>query len=108
MTGFWTEADIKRRLDGTFTRVLATGRIVTERVPLNYQPRHIITNAGSARGKSKAAYVHWNEAADALLLQLKANGATHNQCARILGRTVDGIRHRWSKINPDGDHACDE
>jgi len=88
----WTEAAIKQRLDGTFTRFnLADGSIVTVQVPADYMPPHTMT--GRQVGET---YTHerYTEDEDIIITELRRRRMPVWEIAERIGRTEESIKHR--------------
>lgn len=82
----FTEADIKRALDGTFTRIDRDGNIVTA--------GHVEHAAPSAEDR---AGEKWTTAEVELLIRLRNSDWRHSQIATHLNRTKSSIDQRvWA------------
>lgn len=97
MNKHWTEAEIRNVLDGTFTRVLYDGRIITE----NVGPDFIPTCAGGpkrARGENVKPHAFWTPEEDDLMWQMRIRNRPFAEIAWTLNRTEEATKKRWKIV----------
>jgi hypothetical protein len=91
MRGTFTEQDIKRALDGTFTRITRDGNIVTA--------GHVEHAAPSAEDR---AGEEWTAAEDDLVIKLRNADWKHIQIAVHLNRTKSSVDQRVFALRKAG------
>jgi hypothetical protein len=92
-----TEADIRRALDGTFTRVNVHGEFRTLVVPLDYIPNHaprVLPVGHGKRGVGAAKYRMWSPEKEAELVALRWIGWSQRRCAAHFNTSEDAVRAR--------------
>lgn len=97
----WTESDIKRVLDGTFTRVFYDGRIVTETVEGDFAP--YTPKVGRPKGyKADRPQLAWTPDEDAILCKMRLRNYRFEEIAWTIGRTLDGTKKRYQVLKVKG------
>lgn len=98
----WREATIREHLDGTFTRVLFDGRIVTDTVDPNFIP----PNAGgpkAQRGKDVIPQrANWTPTEDDVLWQMRLRNKPWTEVCWVLARTEDSAKKRYRILRAKG------
>lgn len=111
-----TEQDIKRALDGTFTKLLPDGTVKTAEVPRNYTPSH--RGDGRLRqmsdeemaeqlaaldaGRMKPPGAPWDDAENAMIRMMLAQEFTHAAIAHRLGRTHSQVQNHVHVLRREG------
>jgi hypothetical protein len=100
MSGYiCVEQYMRRKLDGTFTRITSEGRVVVEDVSPDYTPRMC---RGWKNQHIEFTYIAWTPAEDERLIELRRNKAAVKFIAYKLGRSVGGVKSRLRILNRDG------
>ena len=91
----WTEEDIRRSLDGTFTSMdWGRNRAVTYFVPTDHIPRHI-----DVRGEACAEPEKWTPDEDMRLVELVKQGTTRlPDLAAELDRSEESVHSRLRRL----------
>lgn len=98
---FWTEAAIKSYLDGTFTRVLYDGRVLTENVDPDFEPHG--GKGGRPKGyKPEKPQLHWTPAEDEIVWQMRLRNRQFSEIAWIVNRSVDATKKRYAVLKVKG------
>lgn len=100
MIRHWTEADIRRVLDGTFTRVTYEGKVITENVEPDFIP-YIGNKSGRPKGYSKPQ-LHWTPTEDEILWQMRLRNRQFSEIAWIVNRSVDATKKRYKILRVKG------
>lgn len=92
----FTEDDIRRALDGTWTKVYPCGRVRTSRVvdirrPLGKKPPVGHVGKGGLR-------TAWSREEDDTLLSMRETGRDYAAIAAYLGRTPGAVHNRLYKL----------
>lgn len=95
----FTERDIKRALDGTFTRIQADGTLKTVEVPVTYVPGHVGREQVHRREMMEAAPLkapgeRWTAEEDDMIVRLVNQRYTYASIGRKLGRTHSALQNR--------------
>ncbi len=88
---------MRLRLDGTFTRLNAEGRVVTLQVPVDYEPTHGFTENAPRRTTGMNSR-RWTPEEDAELMERRRKGTSLAVIAEDLGRTEESVRKRAQTI----------
>jgi len=94
----FTEQDIKRALDGTFTRLGADG-IKTVKVPIEHMPDHVGREQLHRQEMTdfaplKPSGERWTDEEDAEIVKLVKQRFTYASIGRKLGRTHSALQNR--------------
>lgn len=96
----WTEADIRRVLDGTFTRVTYEGKIITDTVEPDFLP--YTGNKGERpKGYSKPQYP-WSKTEDEILCQMRLRNRPFAEIAWTVNRSEEATKKRYKILRVKG------
>lgn len=110
MGAVFTELDIKRALDGTFTRLSTFGEFKTDTVPHNYIPTHASKHLRDASADDeviaavpqKAPRTPFSTSDVNTIIRLHAAGKNRHQIAKMIGRGVGSISVYLYKLRKAG------
>lgn len=100
MTRHWTEADISRVLDGTFTRVTYEGKVVTEIVEPDFIP--YIGNKSGQPNRYKKPIPLWTAEEDDILLQMRLRNRPFAEIAWTVNRGEEATKKRYQLLRVKG------
>lgn len=97
----WTEALMKEYLDGTFTRVLYDGKIVTENVEPDFEP--YVNRGGRPKGyKAPKPQMLWTAAEDEMLWQMRLRNRPFAEIAWTVNRSEEATKKRYKLLRVKG------
>ena len=98
---YWTEDAIKEVLDGTWTRVLHDGRVITQNIEADFtvDPK----KGGRPKGyEADRPMVHWSPAEDHVLWQMRLRNRKFDEIAWVLNRSLDATKKRYRVLRVKG------